>query len=347
MKNSVFMLFLPLLILMHTQFFAQDKGKENGRKTMNDFGDGVFAVIATAKGEIVVRLEAEKTPLTVTNFAALAEGTMTGKPFYDGLTFHRVIPDFMIQGGDPSGNGSGGPGYTFPDEFDASLKHDRAGVLSMANRGAGTNGSQFFITHIATPWLDGKHTVFGYVVSGQEVVNKIAGGDVMQSVTIVRKGDAALKFVADKAHFDDLLEKRVAAARQAGLDARAADLAKITALLGSDAQKTETGIFYKITKPSANGVKPVRGKKAKIKYRLSLLDGRVLDSSDNSGGSFEFSVGSGEVIAGFDRMVLDMATGEKRTAVIPPELGYGATGVGGVIPPNAFLVFDLELISIR
>jgi len=179
--------------------------------------DGVYAEMETSKGKIVLQLEYEKTPLTVANFVGLAEGTKNyakggeptaqGKPFYDGLTFHRVIPDFMIQGGDPNGTGSGGPGYQFRNEIDPSLKHDRAGTLSMANAGPDTNGSQFFITHKDTPWLDGKHTVFGHVVEGQDVVNKIARGDTIKSVKILRIGDKAKAFKGDEADFQKFLKK--------------------------------------------------------------------------------------------------------------------------------------------
>ncbi len=175
--------------------------------------DGVYAEIDTTKGKIICQLEFEKTPLTVANFVGLAEGTKfysrdgsapkkQDKPFYDGIKFHRVIANFMIQGGDPQGNGSGGPGYTFKDEFVPELKHDKPGILSMANRGPKTNGSQFFITHKDTPWLDGKHTVFGHVLEGQDVVNKIAGGDTINSIKILRIGDKAKAFKGDQADFE-------------------------------------------------------------------------------------------------------------------------------------------------
>lgn len=170
----------------------------------NDLEDGLYANIKTNKGEILLKLEYEKTPLTVANFVGLAEGDIDntakekGTPYYNGLTFHRVIADFMIQGGDPTGNGMGGPGYKFKDEFDPSLKHDRPGTLSMANAGPGTNGSQFFITHKATPHLDNRHSVFGYVVKGQETVNAIAQGDIIEEIEIIRVGKAAKKFNASE-----------------------------------------------------------------------------------------------------------------------------------------------------
>jgi len=174
------------------------------QKPVENTTDGLFANIKTNKGTIRIQLEFEKAPMTVANFVALAEGKMKnnvkgeGQPYYDGIKFHRVIADFMIQGGDPTGTGMGGPGYAFADEIHPDLKHTRAGTLSMANAGPATNGSQFFITHKDTPWLDGKHAVFGYVVSGQEVVNAIAQNDVMEKVTIERVGKAAKAWDAMK-----------------------------------------------------------------------------------------------------------------------------------------------------
>ncbi len=172
--------------------------------------DGLYAKIMTSKGDILIQLEFEKTPLTVTNFVGLAEGTKNsnrgkGVRFYDGLTFHRVIPDFMIQGGDPDGNGTGGPGYTFPDEIYSTLRHNAPGILSMANSGPDTNGSQFFITHTQTPWLDGKHTVFGRVIEGQDVVNAIRQVDTIKTIQIIRIGKKASAFKADQISFEMLL----------------------------------------------------------------------------------------------------------------------------------------------
>ena len=178
--------------------------KPNESVQATDNGEGLFATINTAKGAIKLKLEYQKVPMTVASFVALAEGRMLntakpeGTPYYDGIKFHRVIADFMIQGGDPTGTGAGGPGYRFPDEIDRSLKHDRAGTLSMANAGPYSNGSQFFITHRATPHLDGNHAVFGYVVSGQDVVNAVTGGDVMTSVRIEAVGADAQAFDAKK-----------------------------------------------------------------------------------------------------------------------------------------------------
>lgn len=183
------------------------KEKEPPMPNEKELPDGMYARIETTRGVITCRLEFEKTPLTVCNFAGLAEGRLdtqvrSGQPYYDGLTFHRVIPDFMIQGGCPLGNGTGGPGYNFRNEIVPSLRHDKSGVLAMANAGPHTNGSQFYITHKATPWLDGRHTVFGQVIEGQDVVDAIRQGDTIEKVTIIRVGEDAEAFTADQAMFD-------------------------------------------------------------------------------------------------------------------------------------------------
>jgi peptidylprolyl isomerase len=319
-------------------------------------GNGLFARISTDKGDIAIQLEFQKTPLTVCNFVALAEGKMNvtgGKPYYDGLTFHRVITlangddqDFMIQGGDPQGTGSGGPGYRFPDEIVPSLKHDSPGVLSMANAGPGTNGSQFFITVVPTPWLDGKHTVFGKVVEGLNVLNAIRRGDKMNKISIIRNGALANQFKADQAAFDTLLREVNAGAADKSKAQRDADIAQITSKY-PNATQTPSGVKY-ITQKKGSGNKPTPGKTVRVNYRGSFLSGQVFDSSDIQGGPIEFPAGVGSVIKGWDEMVLDMQVGEKRLVILPPELAYGERGAGGgVIPPNSFLVFEMELVGIK
>ena len=311
-------------------------------------GNGLFARINTSKGEILVRLEFEKTPLTVCNFAALAEGKMDvcgGKPFYNGLAFHRVIPNFMIQGGDPLGNGSGGPGYQFPDEFDSSLRHNGPGILSMANAGPGTNGSQFFITHKETPWLDDHHTVFGRVVEGQRVVNSIQQGDKISSITIVRNGAAAQGFKADQQAFNDLLEQAKVKASDRTKAQREADLKAIAAKY-PDLKTDSNNVQYIIQKPGS-GARPNRGSTVQVNYKGMFITGEVFDESDAHGGPLEFQAGMGQLIEGWDKTVLDMQLGEKRLVVLPPELAYGERGAGGVVPPNAFLVFEMELTGIK
>jgi len=206
MKKSLTVFFVLIAALVFC-FSGNIEAKEE-----DSLPNGLYARIATDKGDILLDLEFEKTPLTVVNFVGLAEGTKDsdkGKNvrFYDRLTFHRVIKNFMIQGGCPLGNGRGGPGYKFPDEFDDSLRHDGPGILSMANSGPGTNGSQFFITHKTTPWLDGKHTVFGRVITGLDVVNAIRKGDRINKISIIRVGQKAENFKTDQAAFDNLLKQ--------------------------------------------------------------------------------------------------------------------------------------------
>ena len=311
-------------------------------------GEGLFAQITTNRGDIFVRLEYQKAPLTVCNFVALAEGKMDaarGRGYYDGLTFHRVIANFMIQGGCPLGNGRGGPGYNFPDEIDPTLRHNRPGTLSMANAGPGTNGSQFFITHIATPHLDGAHTVFGYVVQGQNVVNSIAQGDRIQRISIIRNGAQANAFIADQANFDRLLAQVRAGAQRSQQQQRTADIAKITESY-PNTQQTASGIRY-IILSEGNGNTPARGRSVSVHYKGKLVNGFVFDDSSLRGAPLEFNVGTGRVIPGWDEVVLDMKVGEKRLVIIPPELGYGDMEIEGVIPANSFLIFEMELVSVR
>lgn len=324
-----------------------EKGKKMNTISTELQKDGMYAVIETNKGDIVLELFYKETPLTVCNFAGLAEGTLDaakGKPFYDGLIFHRVIANFMIQGGDPDGKGTGGPGYRFPDEIVDHLKHSGPGVLSMANAGPGTNGSQFFITHVATPWLDGKHTVFGQVVKGQDTVNRIAQGDRMNAVTIIRKGADAQKFTATQKDFDTYLAGAAKRAKQRAAEKTAKQEELIKQKFPS-AVKTDNGIFYHISK-EGKGAKAQQGKTLTMKYKGSLLNGTVFDDSDMHE-PLKFTAGAGQLIPGFDQQAVQMSVGEKRTIVIPPELAYGSRGAGGVIPPDAYLIFELELLSVQ
>lgn len=308
--------------------------------------DGLYAKFDTSKGEILISLTYDKTPGTVGNFVGLVEGKIKndhkpeGTPYYEGLKFHRVIADFMIQGGCPQGSGMGGPGYQFEDEFHADLKHDRAGVLSMANAGPGTNGSQFFITHNATPWLDGKHTVFGFVTEGQTVVDQIAQNDTINSITIIRQGAAVENFDGKVAFEQFEAEKieRLAAQKKAQEEA----LKEITA--GFD--RTESGLFYKIEAEGA-GDKPEKGQTVSVHYKGSLLDGTVFDSSFKRNQPIDFALGVGQVIPGWDEGIALLNKGAKATLIIPSDLAYGASGAGGVIPPNATLKFEVELVNFK
>lgn len=308
--------------------------------------NGIYAKFNTTKGSITVKLTPEFTPGTVGNFVALAEGNLEnsarpqGKPYYDGLKFHRVIPDFMVQGGCPDGVGTGGPGYKFDDEFHPDLRHDGPGVLSMANAGPGTNGSQFFITHVATPWLDDKHTVFGTVVEGQEVVDSIAQGDTIESVEIVRVGEEAQKWNAVEAFrtFEGSREKRMAAEREAS-EAKMEQLA-------AGFEKTSSGLRYKMIQ-KGNGKQAEKGKTVSVHYSGQLENGRIFDNSYSRKKPIEFPLGRGMVIEGWDEGIALLQVGDKARFVIPPDLGYGSAGAGGVIPPNAVLIFDVELMDVK
>lgn len=307
---------------------------------------GIYAKFNTTKGLIVVKLTEDLTPGTVGNFVALAEGQLEnkarpmGKPYYDGLKFHRVIPDFMIQGGCPLGNGTGDGGYKFDDEFHPSLKHDRPGVLAMANSGPATNGSQFYITHVPTPWLDGKHTVFGHVVDGQDIVDAVAQGDILESVEIVRFGEDAEKWNAIEAfrNFEGSREKRI---NNAKMEAEL-KMEKLAAGF----EKTESGLRYKMIQ-KGNGKKAENGKTVSVHYEGSLENGKVFDSSYPRKKPIEFPLGKGNVIEGWDEGIALLQVGDKARFVIPSYLAYGSSGAGGVIPPDATLIFDVELMDVK
>ena len=308
--------------------------------------NGIYAKFNTAKGSILVKLTHDLTPGTVGNFVALAEGNMENKikpqgvKFFDGLKFHRVIPDFMIQGGCPLGTGTGDPGYKFDDEFHPDLRHDAPGVLSMANSGPGSNGSQFFITHIATPWLDNKHTVFGNVIEGQDVVDAITQGDVLESVEIIRVGEEAKNWNAIEA-FVGLKGARLkrAAALKAESEAKMEKLA-------AGFEKTESGLRYQFIQ-KGDGKQAESGKTVSVHYEGSLENGKVFDSSYPRKKPIEFKLGIGQVIEGWDEGIALLKVGDKARFVIPSDLGYGPAGAGGVIPPNATLIFDVELMDVK
>lgn len=344
----------------------------NAQKKKQD--DGLFCQIETLKGSIILQLHFQETPITVANFVSLIEGKnnqveekFKGKPFYNGLKFHRVIANFMIQGGCPDGTGASGPGYKFVDEIHPNLFHNKAGVLSMANSGPGTNGSQFFITHKDTPWLDGKHTVFGQVTSGQEVVDKIAQDDIITTMTITRKGKAAKKFKADKvlaAYFADkekndkiqqdknkvAFEKMTAVKeaekkKQAAIEAeKEKERQAQIAMEFANAKQTDSGIKYIVIKEGA-GEKPVATSNVKVHYTGMLVNGKIFDSSKQRNQTIDF--GLNQVIKGWTEGVQLMTEGSTYKFLIPANLAYGEKGAGGVIPPNADLIFEIELIKIN
>jgi FKBP-type peptidyl-prolyl cis-trans isomerase len=245
----------------------------------------------------------------------------------------------MIQGGCPQGTGTGDAGYKFDDEFHVELKHDGPGVLSMANSGPGTNGSQFFITHIATPWLDNKHTVFGHVVEGQAIVDTIKQGDKIDSLEIVRVGAEAEKWNAVEAFrtFEGSRAKKIEEEKAK----HTAELDKVAAGF----EETPSGLRYKIIQ-KGTGKKAESGMKVTVHYEGSLLNGTVFDSSYKRKDPIEFQVGIGQVIAGWDEGICLLQVGDKARFVIPSDLGYGSAGAGGVIPPDAILIFDVELMKL-
>ena len=320
--------------------------------TKDKKASNMYAQITTNKGIIKVKLNFQAAPLTVANFVGLAEGKIKntakaeGVPYYDGIIFHRVITkangdgqDFMLQTGDPRGNGTGGPGYKFPDEIVDSLKHSKPGILSMANAGPGTNGSQFFITVVPTPWLDGKHTVFGEVVQGMEILNKIRQGDTMLTVRIIREGKLANKFDAAKI-FNEKQEELKAAA----LVKEKLEKAKLITYVETNypkAIKTPSGLYYHSTK-DGTGAYPKATDKVTVHYKGFFLDGKVFDQS-KAGNPISFPLNG--VIKGWTEGLQLMREGGEAVLIIPYELAYGAGGRPG-IPAKSDLVFEVSLVKI-
>jgi peptidyl-prolyl cis-trans isomerase A (cyclophilin A) len=322
------------------------------------FDDGLYARFITSRGEIVCRLEMEKTPMTVANFVGLAEGKFKvgeksfDKPYYNGLVFHRVIKDFMIQGGCPLGTGSGDPGYKFFDEVETDLKHSRAGVLSMANAGPGTNGSQFFITHKPTPWLDGKHTVFGFVVKGQEVVDAVQQGDKILEVKILRLGSMAQKFDATAifgSYYNPWFAKKAEEERIASMPIEEYNkqlFAEVKKKYKKKAVQMPSGLIVVIEKKGKK-VKPQSGDKLSVHYVGTFFkDGKQFDSSRDRKQPMDFTYQVNRMVPGFEEGIGLLGVGAKAKLILPYHLAYGRNG-RGTIPPLSDLQFDIEVLSIK
>jgi len=394
MKKYLAILALPMVMFMTS--CQENEVTVNGEKVV--LTDGLYAFMKTTQGDILIKLEEKHAPTTVANFIALAEGTQEfvtteGKkdvPFYDGTKFHRVIPEFMIQGGDPKGTGQGGPGYRFEDEFSDSLTHEGPGTLSMANSGPGTNGSQFFITLAATPWLDGRHSVFGKVISGMDVVNKLGAvsrnnadmpreDQILETVKIIRVGkeyknyDAMVAFKGGKDGLAEIAKAREEERRQAQEAAAAAEAERLAAMqplfdenvkrftaLNAKAKTTDSGLKYVIHNVG-NGPKPEIGDMVNVHYAGYLMSNGLLfdasykDIAEKFGmynpqrepyAPYSVAYGpAGQVIAGWKEGLQLLNKGGKATLIIPPSLAYGDQGAGGVIPPGATLVFDVEIVE--
>ncbi|RKS53439.1 peptidylprolyl isomerase [Gillisia mitskevichiae] len=349
-----------------------------------DLKDGLYAEFNTNKGSFITELYYKETPTTVANFVSLAEGdshemvdsTSKGKKYYDGLIFHRVIKGFMIQGGDPTGTGSGDPGYRFPDEIVDTLSHATKGTLSMANAGPGTNGSQFFITLAPTPWLDGKHTIFGKVLEGQAVVDSIGmvktlardkpeKDVVLESVKIIRKGKDAKAFKAAKTFESKLAQAKIDEEKKAAATAeiKKENASKFSSLK-SDTEELESGVKIHFLKKGEDTKIP-QGSTVMVNYAGYFEDGTIFDTSwqdvaekndalnhakRDQGGYQPMPTKYGPdapMIPGFKEGLLNMNVGDRAVVFIPSHLGYGERGAGDAIPPNTDLIFELEIVEIQ
>ena len=369
--------FIALLSAMFVFFSCNSQ-----KKAYKDLGDGLFADIETTQGNIIVKLNYKETPVTVANFVTLAEGKNTfvkaeykGKPFYNGTIFHRVIKDFMIQGGDPTGTGMGEPGYRFEDEIVPTLKHDKKGILSMANAGPATNGSQFFITQVPTPHLDGRHTVFGETVKGLEVIDAIANTKTVMNdkpekdikinkITIIANGKDAKSFNAVKV-FEDYFKEinKREREREAKTKAAAAKFLEEVKVQEPQAKALPSGVkIFKLV--DGKGKQPNHTHQVMVNYAGYLKNGTLFDSNvkeieetygkynslrEQQGGYQAFPMPyntSAQLIPGFRDALLTMKVGDKIRVFIPAALGYGERGAGDVIPPNSDLIFDIEITDI-
>ena len=369
--------FIALLSAMFVFFSCNSQ-----KKAYKDLGDGLFADIETTQGNIIVKLNYKETPVTVANFVTLAEGKNTfvkaeykGKPFYNGTIFHRVIKDFMIQGGDPTGTGMGEPGYRFEDEIVPTLKHDKKGILSMANAGPATNGSQFFITQVPTPHLDGRHTVFGETVKGLEVIDAIANTKTVMNdkpekdikinkITIIANGKDAKNFNAVKV-FEDYFKEinKREREREAKTKAAAVKFLEEVKVQEPQAKALPSGVkIFKLV--DGKGKQPNHTHQVMVNYAGYLRNGTLFDSNvkeieeaygkynslrEQQGGYQAFPMPyntSAQLIPGFRDALLTMKVGDKIRVFIPAALGYGERGAGDVIPPNSDLIFDIEITDI-
>lgn len=369
--------FIALLSAMFVFFSCNSQ-----KKAYKDLGDGLFADIETTQGNIIVKLNYKETPVTVANFVTLAEGKNTfvkaeykGKPFYNGTIFHRVIKDFMIQGGDPTGTGMGEPGYRFEDEIVPTLKHDKKGILSMANAGPATNGSQFFITQVPTPHLDGRHTVFGETVKGLEVIDAIANTKTVMNdkpekdikinkITIIANGKDAKNFNAVKV-FEDYFKEinKREREREAKTKAAATKFLEEVKVQEPQAKALPSGVkIFKLV--DGKGKQPNHTHQVMVNYAGYLKNGTLFDSNvkeieeaygkynslrEQQGGYQAFPMPyntSAQLIPGFRDALLTMKVGDKIRVFIPAALGYGERGAGDVIPPNSDLIFDIEITDI-
>ncbi|TWP22839.1 peptidylprolyl isomerase [Apibacter muscae] len=329
-------------------------------QTYDNLENGLYANIKTNQGNILVKFFDKESPVTVANFIGLAEGNIPnsakkkGEPFYDGIIFHRVIKDFMIQTGDPEGTGMGGPGYRFEDEKN-NLKHSGGGILSMANSGPNTNGSQFFITEVPTPWLDGKHTIFAEVIKGIDVVNTIAAAKtgaqdrplepiIIEKVSILKKGDEYKNY--DAAKFFEENKDLISERNKKFIDEKEKESTLKLEQLKSEMTQTPSGLYYKISHEGSGSMAKV-GDKVSVHYEGSLLNGNIFDSSFARNEPIDFPLGKGMVIQGWEEGISLLKEGSKATLLIPPALGYGSQGAGGVIPPNAWLLFEVELVKVN
>lgn len=371
LKHSLNILLISLLVI-----------STSCKSQYPDIEDGMYAEFVTTKGTMLAKLTFDETPITVANFVSLAEGTNTmvspeykKKKYYNGTLFHRVINDFMIQGGDPLGNGTGSPGYKFLDEFVPELKHDKPGMLSMANSGPKTNGSQFFITDAPTSHLDNKHTVFGELILGLDVQDSISNVKVdsnnkpledviIEELNIIRKGKAAKNFNANS-----IFTKHFAIAEKLEKE----KIAQAAALLQATKDKFKTqkeqaislasGLKYTITE-KGSGEKLNESSEVSTNYSLFFEDGNILDTNKlevaeafgivneqrKLANQYQPIVAelspNAQMIAGFKEGLQQLHIGDKATLFIPYHLGYGETGNRG-IPPRTNLIFEVEILALK